>query len=208
MACLTTIINSRVLSCGAPSSQLGSPKSALIINHSDIQSFTVGAGTASAAITMKPGTRGWPLEVANNTTVVKIALKGGETYPQQHDVSIETTLFSHTVNNDSTGRAWSGGANGQYVFVVEHAAGTYKVYGLGAPLEVLSVEGSSMGIGFPRTTFGVEDWQTGTTVYNITKAQYEALQVAAGSGEGGKVTPPSKPDEPDEPDTPSTQKRM
>lgn len=181
MACLTTITTNRNLSCGAPPPpQLGSPKSALIINHSDIQSFTIGTGTADAAITMKAGTRGWPLEVANNTTIVNLALKGGETYPQQHDVSIETTLFNHSVNNDSTGRAWSGGANGQYVFAVEHAAGIYKVYGLGAPLEVLSVEGSSTGIGFPRTTFGVEDWQTGTTVYNITKAQYENLRVAAG----------------------------
>ena len=69
--------------------------------------------------------------------------------------------------------------NGQYVIAVDHGNGVYKVYGLGAPLEVLSVEGSSTGTGFVRTTLGVEDWQAGTTIYNLTKAAYEALSTPA-----------------------------
>ena len=102
-------------------------------------------------------------------------MKGGEEYPQQHDVSIEATLYNHKNANDSSGRAYTGGMNGQYAIAVDHGNGIYRVYGLGAPLEVLSVEGSSTGTGFVRTTFGVEDWQVGTTIYDLTKADYDAL---------------------------------
>ena len=176
MACLTTIGSSRALGCGVPPpAQIGRPVSAKIINASDILSFTVASGDPVATITRVTGKQAWDLEAGNNALVVNIALKGGEVYPQQHDVSIEATLYNASNANESTGRAWTGGANGQYIIAVDHGNGVYKVYGLGAPLEVLSIEGSSTGTGFVRTTFGVEDWQTGTTIYNLTKASYEAL---------------------------------
>lgn len=181
MACLTTVGSSRALGCGAPQpAQIGRPVSAKIINASDIASFTVSPGVLpEATITMVVGKQAWDLEAGNNALVVNIALKGGEVYPQQHDVSIEATLYNASNNNESTGKAWTGGMNGQYVIAVDHGNGIYKVYGLGAPLEVLSIEGSSTGTGFVRTTFGVEDWQVGTTIYNLTKATYEALSTPA-----------------------------
>ena len=180
MACLTTIESNRSLTCGAPPpAQLGRPVSAKIINASDIASFTVSRVTPDASITMIKGKQAWYLEAGNNALVVNIALKGGEVYPQQHDVSIEAILYNASNNNEYTGKAWTGGANGQYVIAVDHGNGIYKVYGLGAPLEVLSVEGSSTGNGFVRTTFGVEDWQVGTTIYNLTKAAYDALSTPA-----------------------------
>lgn len=183
MACLTLIGANRELPCGAPpAAQLGRPLRALILNNSNIVSYTVPSGNPEAVITMKTGTRGLLLEAGNNSLVVNLAMKGGETYPMQHDVSIEVTLYNHMMANDTSGRAYSGGANGQYVIAVDHGNGIYKVYGLGAPLEVLSVEGSSTGMGYPRTTFGVEDWQTGTTIFNLTKASYEALLVTASGG--------------------------
>ena len=176
MACLTVLGANRNLPCGVPpAAELGRPVSAKIINASDIVSFTVAGGAPVAAITRAAGTAARDLEAGNNALVVNIAMKGGEVYPQQHDVSIEVTLYSHKNANDSSGRAYTGGMNGQYVIAVDHGNGIYKVYGLGAPLEVLSVEGSSTGTGFVRTTFGVEDWQVGTTIYDLTKADYDAL---------------------------------
>lgn len=176
MACLTTIGANRNLPCGAPpAAELGRPVSAKLINASDIVSFTVAGGVPVATITRAVGAAARELEAGNNALVVNIAMKGGEVYPQQHDVSIEATLYNQPNANDSSGRAYAGGMNGQYVIAVDHGNGIYKVYGLGAPLEVLSIEGSSTGTGFVRTTFGVEDWQTGTTIYNLTKANYDAL---------------------------------
>ena len=180
MACLTLIGANRNLYCGAPpAAELGRPVGAKLINTSAIQSFTVAQGVPEATITMAAGNQAWLLEAANNALVVNIAMKGGETYPQQHDVSIEATLYNQRNANDASGRAYTGGMNGQYVIAVDHGNGVFKVYGLGAPLEVLSVEGSSTGSGFVRTTFGVEDWRAGTTIYNLTKADYDALSTPA-----------------------------
>lgn len=176
MACLTLIGGNRRLACGAPpAGQLGRPVSAKLLNASQIVSFTIAGGDPVATITRATGTAAIDLEAANNALVVNLAMKGGEVYPQQHDVSIDVTFYNHQNANDATGRAYTGGMNGQYVIAVDHGNGVYKVYGLGAPLEVLSVEGSSTGTGFVRTTLGVEDWQVGTTIYNLTKATYDAL---------------------------------
>ena len=180
MACLTSIAKDGNLVCGAPPpGQIGSPVGAKIINASQIKSFTLSDTTASAVITLIAGSKAWYLEASNGSIVVNLSMKGGDVYPQQHDISIEATLYGqdHIVLPD--GRAATGGMNGQYVIAVDHGNGVYKVYGLGAPLEVLSVEGSSTGNGFARTTFGVEEWQVGTTVYNLTKADYEALSTPA-----------------------------
>lgn len=186
MACLTIISTNSKLNCGAPpTGHLASLKGMAIINASDVSSFSVSE--TGVVISMAAGKRGYALETGNNSTVVSLSLKGGEVFPPQHDVTIETTLFGRSIENIYTGRVWTGGANGSYIFIADHGNNVYKVYGLGAPLEVLSVEGSSTGNGFVRTTFGVEDWQAGTTIYNLTKAQYEALQVPATTG--GGVTP-------------------
>lgn len=176
MACLTLINGNRNLVCGAPPvGQLGRPVSAKLLNASQIKSFTIAEGNPIATITRAVGTAAVNLEAGNNALVVNVGMKGGEVYPQQHDVSIEFTLYNNQNANDATGRAYTGGMNGQYVIAVDHGQGVYKVYGLGAPLEVLSVEGSSTGNGFVRTTLGVEDWQAGTTIYNLTAAGYDAL---------------------------------
>lgn len=178
MACINRISTDRLFSCGAPPTPaLGSPVKAYLINASDIVSYTTNGGVAT--VTLVTGVKGTAIEAGNNSLVVNVSLKGGEVYPQQHDVSIEATLFGlHNINDDS-GRTISGGANSQTVFAIDHGSGVYKIYGLGAPLEVLSSEGSTTGNGYMRTTFGVEDWQTGTTIYSLTKAAFDALSTPA-----------------------------
>ena len=179
MACLTLVDKNNRLTCGAPPRlALGRPAGAKLLNASQVASFTITTsvgGNPMATITKVARAAAVDVEVVNNSLVVNLAMKGGEMYPQQHDVSIEATLYNQRVANDQSGRALSGGMNGQYVIAVDHGGGVYKVYGLGAPLEVLSVEGSSAGNGFVRTTFGVEDWQPGTTIYYLYKADYDAL---------------------------------
>lgn len=177
MACLTIINGDRNLSCGAPPSGMAAPVSAKLLNASHVASFTVTGNTAT--ITRTTGAVATKLETANNSLVVNVALKGGEVYPQQNDVTIEATLWGQSALNTADGRSATGGANGKYIIAVDYGNGFLKVYGLGAPLEVLSAEGSSAGNGQIRTTFGVEDWQVGTTVYIITASDYEALSTPA-----------------------------
>lgn len=178
MACLTEITSVQNLNCGAPlNAPLGKILSARLINAGAIVSYTVSGTTAT--VTRQARSQTWGLETANNSLVINIAMKGGEIYPMQHDVSIEATLFRQNMVNGTGGNVITGGANGRYVIAVSFSGGIYKIFGLGAPLEVLSVEGSSTGNGFVRTTFGVEDWQAGTTIYDLTKAGYEELLTPA-----------------------------
>ena len=107
--------------------------------------------------------------------MLTLGLKGGEVYPQALDPTFELTLFNSDFVSNTLGSTNSMGMNSQVVIAVDHGGGVYRVYGLGYPLECLSIEGATNGNGYIRTTFGVEDWQTGTTVFRMAKADYEAL---------------------------------
>lgn len=181
MACLGSILGSQLLPCGAiPFASLGRPVSAKIINAASIASYTVGGTPEVATITRAAGTpAAASVETTNGALVITMGLKGGETYPQALDPTFEMTLFADALVSTAPGSTNSMGMNSRVVIAVDHGNGVYRVYGLGYPLECLSIEGSTEGNGYIRTTFGVEDWQTGTTVYRMTEADYVALSTAA-----------------------------
>lgn len=180
MACLNLVLGDQSLPCGAPpAAPFGRPVSAKILNASSIVSYAVGGSPAVATITRAAGTpAAASVETSNGALVISLGLKGGEVYPQVLNPTFEMTLFASNVISNSTGSAYASGANTQVVIAVDHGNGIYRVYGLGYPLECLSIEGDTNGNGFIRTTFGVEDWQPGTTVYRMTKADYVALSTA------------------------------
>lgn len=163
----------------APSAPLGKPISAKIINAASIVSYTVGGSPAVATITRAPGTpAAASIETANGALVITMGLKGGEVYPQTLDPTFQMTLFASDFVSNTLGSNNSMGMNSQVVIAVDHGNGVYRVYGLGYPLECLSIEGDTDGNGYIRTIFGVEDWQTGTTVFRMSEADYVALSAA------------------------------
>lgn len=181
MACLGTLAGSQLLGCGAPpAAPLGRPVGAKLIRADFVQSYTVNmSGTLNAAVVTLTSGAPAPLEIetANGALVVSMGIKGGESYPQAFDPTIELTFFGNRGNPVSSGSgcAYNGGANYPCVIAVNHGNGVYRIYGLGYPLECLSIEGDTNGNGFCRVTYGVEDWQAGTTVYALSAADYEAL---------------------------------
>ena len=175
MACLVRILGNHTLGCGTPTNgPLMKPQGAYIIYAFDIASYTIAAGGA-VTWTLRTGTVGIPIEAGNNALTITVGVKGGEVAAQMFDVTAEFSFFSEQLYSAMDGSAVRHGPNSQIVLAVDHGNGIYKVYGLGHPLECLSVEGDTTGNGFPRVTFGVEDWQVGTTITSITKAQYDAL---------------------------------
>ena len=62
----------------------------------------------------------------------------------------------------------------ELVIAVDHGD-MVKVYGLGAPLVCTEISGDSSASEYITYTYGVEDWQVGTTIHRLTKANYEAL---------------------------------
>lgn len=179
MACLIKFAGDYRLGCSAPpAGPLMKPVGAFILNDSDIASYTI-ASNGIATITRVPAAVGVPIEVANNSLVITVALKGGEVAAQAFDVTAEFSIFHRDLYSAVNGSAVRRGPNSRIVLAVDHGSGIYKVYGLGAPLECLSLEGDTTGNGFTRVTFGVEDWQSGTTIAVLSKEDYEALATPA-----------------------------
>ena len=184
MACLINLTTSQLLGCGPTVAQLARPVSAKMINASQIESYTVTGGVAT--ITRAAGTpAAVSLECAGGATKITVGIKGGEVTPQAPDVTIETKMFvtgARSSYNGSLAFA-TAGANAQVVIAMDHGNGIYRVYGLGYPLECLNIEGDSEGDGFVTTTFGVEDWQPGTTICELSAADYAALSTPVGGGD-------------------------
>lgn len=188
MACLINLTASQLLGCGPTVAPLGRPVSAKLINASTIESYAVTSGVAT--ITRAAGTpAAVSLECAGGATKVTVGIKGGEVTPQAPDVTIETKMFATGARSSYNGGLAfaTAGANAQVVIAVDHGNGVYRVYGLGYPLECLNIEGDSEADGFLTTTFGVEDWQPGTTICELSAADYAALSTAVAG-----VTPPDK----------------
>ena len=182
MACIGKIAASLAMPCGAPArADLGRPVSAKIINAADIASFTISAATGEATITRVPTAVGFDVTAINNALVVAVGLKSQDIVPGAYDVSITFKTFSGEYALSSaftpTGSVGVLG-RAELVIAVDHGD-VVRVYGLGAPLVCTEVSGDSSASGFVTYTYGVEDWQVGTTIHNLSRAAYDALSTPA-----------------------------
>ena len=176
MACIGNIASSLAMPCGAPNSGgMGKPVSAKILNASDIASFTVSSGVAT--ITRKPAAVGADVTAVNNALTVSVGLKSQDLIPGAYDVSITFKNFGFQTE---IGFVTMGavGDRSRAVLVIA-VGGVYRVYGLGAPLVCTELAGDSTASDYYTYTYGVEDWQVGTTIHSITKADYDALSKPA-----------------------------
>lgn len=182
MACIGRISASLTMSCGAPGSlDLGRPVSAKILNASDIASFTVDINTSNATITRIPATVGYDVTTINNALVVTVGLKSQDLMPGAWDVAITFKSLSGHRNMASLSRPWGVAgviATSELVIAVDHGDAV-RVYGLGAPLVCTELSGDSSASEFITYTFGVDDWQVGTTIHKLSRADYDALSTPA-----------------------------
>lgn len=179
MACIGRIVSSLAMPCGAPNSgNIGRPVTAKILNASDIESFTVSSGAAT--ITRKPNTVGVDVTTINNSLTVSVGLKSQDLIPGAYDVSIVFKNFGQQteVGYDTMGSV-SDCSRAELVIAVDHGNGVYRVYGLGAPLVCTELVGDSTASEYFTYTYGVEDWQVGTTIHALSKANYDALSTPA-----------------------------
>ena len=180
MACIGKIAYTLAAPCGAPArSDLGRPVSAKVLNASDIASFTVTG--AEAKITRKPTVVGYDVTAINNALVVTLGIKSQDIMPGAYDVSITFKSFSGAYSIAS-GSAPMGAVGtmerAELVIAVDHGD-RIRVYGLGAPLVCTEIAADSSASAYVTYTFGVEDWQVGTTVHFLSRADYDALSTPA-----------------------------
>lgn len=182
MACIGKIDASLAMPCGAPTrADLGRPVSAKLLNASDISSFTISSATGEANITRVPTAVGYDITAINNALVVTLGLKSQDIMPGAYDVAITFKTFSggYTLASAFTPMG-SVGALGraELVIAVDHGD-IVRVYGLGAPLVCTEMSGDSSANEYITYTYGVEDWQVGTTIHNLSRAAYDALSTPA-----------------------------
>jgi hypothetical protein len=176
MACIPKVQVGLTLPCGAPNaSDLGRPLEAKFLNAQDIASFTVSGGVAS--ITRVKGGRAYAITAVNNALTLSVGLKSQDIMPGAYDVTVTFKNFATVINTTTLNPMGivDGIARMEMVLFVKHASGKCKVYGLGAPLVCLELSGDSVESDFYKYTYGVEDWQVGTTIHNISLEDYEAL---------------------------------
>lgn len=178
MACLGKIGASLAMPCGAPASaDLSAPVSAKILNAADIASFTISSATGAATITRVPTAVGYDITAINNALVVTVGLKSQDIIPGAYDVSITFKTFSgaYTLASAFIPMGSVGAAvRAELVIAVDHGDAV-RVYGLGAPLVCTEISGDSSASAYVTYTYGVEDWQVGTTIHNLSRADYDAL---------------------------------
>ena len=181
MACIGTLTGNVSMACGAPRGGFNRIQGAKLLNASDIASFTVSPANLQATITRKSGAVGYDVTTANNALTLNVTVKSQDIMPGAFDVSVGFKLFS--VRDGLMGLTSVGSPMGvvgdtarlELVVAVDHGNNNYRVYGLGAPLVCLEYNVDSTGDGYATLTYGVEDWQVGTTAHWITKADYDAL---------------------------------
>lgn len=167
------------MACGAPNPGFNRIQGAKLLNAADIASFTVD-GLSAATITRVATKVGYEITTVNNALTLNVGMKSQDITPGAYDVTI---TFKQFAEGGNSGLSSAGGVMGsvssmaraELVFAIDHGNGVYRVYGLGAPLVCLEHTMDSTADGYATFTYGVEDWQVGTTIHTMTKADYDAL---------------------------------
>lgn len=134
-----------------------------------------------ATITRKPTAVGYDVTTVNNSLAVTVGLKSQDIVPGAYDVSITFKSFSGNYSIASAPAPL--GVVGtmeraELVIAVDHGD-VVRVYGLGAPLVCTELSGDSSASAYVTYTYGVEDWQVGTTIHYLSRADYDALSTPA-----------------------------
>ena len=176
MACLQKYNGNLSWGCSssARSGTLGKYTEAILINASDIDSFSGGGGNAT--LVLASSRKGSVVEVINNGFKVSVARKGGDMFPVMYDPSVIMKV-PHNLLSTASGAA-NEFVNASFAIALKGSNG-YTIIGLGAPLVCTEIEGDSTTSEFLTVTFGTDEGQTGSTIYGISKVKYEALKVPA-----------------------------
>ena len=184
MACIGTISGALAMACGAPAPAFNRIQGAKLINAADIASFTISASSGVATITRVATKVGYDVTTVNNALTLSVAMKSQDITAGAFDVTITFKDFAGASRGGFMSAATPLGvidwvARAELVIAVDHGNGVYRVYGLGAPLVCLEYSMDSTTDGYAVFTYGVEDWQVGTTIHALTKAGYDALSTPA-----------------------------
>lgn len=180
MACITKLKDAITYDCD--SGALGF-LNALIINKSDIASFTVTNGGLEA-LTLAAGAKAYKIDTVKRSLVVSESIKINEGAPNalSHQATIVYTGDKHT---GPASRFIDAATNGSFVIItnpVVYARGSYapSVFGLYYGLSTTSIERSSHDNGgWATVTMATPENVIGEDNLTMAQSVYDALYEAA-----------------------------
>lgn len=177
MACISKLARAIPYSCDNGATGL---KSAIIINKSDIASFSVDSSTMVVSkVTLATGAKAYKIDTVKKSLVLSTALKVNDGAPNAnaHSASI--------VYTDTVDVAWrqvmQSFTNGSFVIIAKPADGTFpRVYGLYYGLSATAIDNNSHENG-NWTTFTLETPENviGEDSIAIGVEDYDTLYAAA-----------------------------
>lgn len=180
MACITKLTEAIAYDCD--SGGVGF-LDALIINKSDIASFTVVNGGVSAII-LAPGAKAYKIDTVKRSLVVTESIKINEGAPNamSHQATIVYTGNKHT---GPTSRFIDAATNGSFVIItnpIVYARGSYapSIFGLYYGMSTTSIERSSHDNGgWATVTMATPENVIGEDNLTVAQTVYDDLYAAA-----------------------------
>lgn len=180
MACITKLTEAITYDCD--SGAVGF-LNALILNKSDIASFTVDSGGVTA-LTLVDGARAYKIDTVKRSLVLSESIKINEGAPNamSHQATIVYTGNKHT---GPTSRFIDAATNGSFVIItnpIVYSRGSYapSVFGLYYGLSTTSIERSSHDNGsWATVTMATPESVIGEDNLTMAQTVYDALYAAA-----------------------------
>ena len=181
MACITKLTGAIAYDCDSGSTGF---LNALIINKSDIASFTVEGGGVTA-FTLVAGAKAYKIDTVKRSLVVTESIKINEGAPNamSHQATIVYTGNKHT---GPASRFIDAATNGSFVIItnpIVYARGSFapSVFGLYYGLSTTSIERSSHDNGsWATVTMATPENVIGEDTLTMAQTVYDALYAAAG----------------------------
>ena len=177
MACISKLANAIAYDCDSGATGL---VSALIINKSDIASFTLdSSNTLVSALTLVPGAKAYKIDTVKRSLVLSSALKVNDGAPNAYSHS--ATVVSTEVLTNNGRSSMSAFTNGSFVIVAKgFTAAPARVYGLYYGMSATAVDNNSHENGnWTTITLETPENVIGEDVLAMSDADYNALYAAA-----------------------------
>lgn len=178
MACITKLANAIAYDCDSGATGL---VSAIIINKSDIASYTVNAYGGVSGVTLVAGAKAYKIDTVKRSLVVSSALKVNDGAPNAntHSATIVSTHADQTDVQSQINRAFT---NGSFVIIARHVQNTQRaaVYGMYYGMSATAIDKSSHDNGSWTTiTLETPENVIGEDACFMEAADYDALYAAA-----------------------------
>lgn len=180
MACIKKLEQNVTFDCAKavePTSIRG-VEELILVNYSDISSYSVDGAVGLASITMAKGTKGYVFTSVNNSVSVSIAARVNDAIltAEEHTVVIKLIDNSGDVGASELSKLILSLRTGTFAACVWASSGNRLVYGLMSGLECSEIVGDSTTDGLITITLKTPDSAGGDRMLAITEGTYNGLK--------------------------------